>query len=141
MVYEYDVQQIDFDTAFLNATLPEEYKIFMKQPEGFLHPMYPNFVCLLKKSLYGLKQAPKEWNSMLHQYLLKSGYQRNWKDYGLYYKKVEKDIILVVVYVDDVLSLDQPNLLQSLFKNSRPTLVSRNWVKYQSSWGWKSTTV
>jgi hypothetical protein len=132
MTFNYDVQQIDFDTAFLNATLPNEYKIFMKQPEGFVHPDFPGFVCLLKKSLYGLKQAPKEWNSMLHQYLKENGFNRNWKDYGLYWKIEEMEIILILVYVDDVLIIGPINMvkefidkLKSIFKVKELGRVSK----------------
>jgi hypothetical protein len=31
----------------------------MAQPQGFIDPNNPDFVCLLYKSLYGLKQAPR----------------------------------------------------------------------------------
>ena len=32
---------------------------YMEQPEGYVHPKFPDYVCKLKKALYGLKQAPK----------------------------------------------------------------------------------
>ena len=33
----------------------------MFQPPGFVDPLRPKHVCLLRKSLYGLKQAPRAW--------------------------------------------------------------------------------
>lgn len=30
----------------------------MQQPQGFVDPLHPQYVCKLCKSLYGLKQAP-----------------------------------------------------------------------------------
>ena len=122
MAFKYDVHQIDFDTAFLNATLPNEYKIVMEQPTGFVHPQYPEFVCLLKKSLYGLKQAPKEWNSMLHQYLTENGFSRNLKDYGLYFKHDEMEIILVAVYVDDVLIIGPSEMVKNFIEQLKSIL-------------------
>jgi hypothetical protein len=33
----------------------------MSQPPGFVNPIYPDVVCLLKRALYGLKQVPRAW--------------------------------------------------------------------------------
>ena len=52
----WDLQQMDIKNAFLNQKLQEE--VYMEQPEGYVHPNFPNYVCRLKKVLYGLKQAP-----------------------------------------------------------------------------------
>nr|GFD36441.1 reverse transcriptase [Tanacetum cinerariifolium] len=46
--------------AFLNGRLDED--IYMKQPEGYVDPKYPNRVCKLQRSIYGLKQASRQWN-------------------------------------------------------------------------------
>ena len=50
--YDLEVHQMDVKTAFLNGII--EHDIFMSQPEGFIDPDHPNYVCKLKKSLYGL---------------------------------------------------------------------------------------
>lgn len=49
-------QSLDIKTAFLKGDLPET--IFMKQPEGFVDPDHPDWVCKILCSLYGLKQSP-----------------------------------------------------------------------------------
>ncbi|GJS90266.1 retrotransposon protein, putative, ty1-copia subclass [Tanacetum coccineum] len=38
--YDYEIWQMDVKTAFLNGYLSEE--VYMKQPEGFVNPKYPN---------------------------------------------------------------------------------------------------
>ena len=53
---DYELEQLDITTAFVNGELGEE--IFMQQPEGFVVPGKEDYVCKLKKSLYGLKQSP-----------------------------------------------------------------------------------
>ena len=50
---QWKVRQLDVNNVFLNGDLHE--KIFMHQPEGFIDPLNPNYVCKLNKSLYGLK--------------------------------------------------------------------------------------
>ncbi|GKF33211.1 retrovirus-related pol polyprotein from transposon TNT 1-94, partial [Tanacetum coccineum] len=52
----FPIYQMDVKTTFLNGPLKEE--VFVRQPDGFIDPDFPNHVYRLKKSLYGLKQAP-----------------------------------------------------------------------------------
>jgi hypothetical protein len=60
-------------------------------------------VCNLKKALYGLKQAPRAWFSRLDQYLEKQGYKRGTIDNNLYIKIEDQNMIVVVVFVDDII--------------------------------------
>jgi len=54
--FDLKLEQMDIKTAFLHHELEE--KIYMKQPEGYIHEGKGNKVCLLKKSLYGLSSLP-----------------------------------------------------------------------------------
>nr|GEZ08734.1 retrotransposon protein, putative, Ty1-copia subclass [Tanacetum cinerariifolium] len=56
--YDYEIWQMDVKTSFFNGYLNEE--VYMEQPEGFVNPKYPNWVCKLKHSIYGLKQASRQ---------------------------------------------------------------------------------
>jgi hypothetical protein len=60
-------------------------------------------VCKLKKALYGLKQAPRAWFSRLDQYLQKQGYKRGTTENNLYIKIEDQNMIVVVVYVEDII--------------------------------------
>ena len=53
----WDLQQMDVTNAFLNGYLQEE--VYMEQPEGYVHPEFPHYVCRLKKALYGLNKHPE----------------------------------------------------------------------------------
>nr|GEV49659.1 putative zinc finger, CCHC-type [Tanacetum cinerariifolium] len=50
--YDYEIWQMDVKTAFLNGHLSEE--VYMKQPEGFVNPKYPNHDRLKLKELMEL---------------------------------------------------------------------------------------
>ena len=57
LAHNWDIKQFDFKNDFLNGHLLE--KVFMEQPPGFEHLVYPHHVCQLKKALYRLRQAPR----------------------------------------------------------------------------------
>ena len=65
--------QVDVKSAFLNCLLEET--IFMKQPEGFVHPLKPQWVHRLHKALYGLKQASRAWHMFINKLLLNMGFR------------------------------------------------------------------
>jgi hypothetical protein len=68
----FKLYQIDVKSAFLNAVIQEE--VFVRQPQGFENPKYPNRVFNLSKTLYGIKQAPRAWYARLKTFLLEHGY-------------------------------------------------------------------
>jgi hypothetical protein len=97
----FKVYQMDVKSAYLNGDLNEE--VYMEQPEGFKLSDNPNLVCKLKKALYGLKQAPHAWYHRLDTYLKDKGFKRGTIDNNLYIKTEGDDLLIVLVYVDDII--------------------------------------
>ena len=61
-------------------------------------------VCKLHKVLYGLKKALRAWYEVLHNYVMKIGFQRTNDNKNLYIKEgPKKKIVLVEIFVDDTL--------------------------------------
>ena len=60
--HDWNVIQLDVQTAFLQSGMKEE--VYVKQRVGFeeLDLNGQPYVCKLKKSLYGLKQSPRNWH-------------------------------------------------------------------------------
>ena len=94
------LHQMDVKNAFLNGDLEEE--VYMEQPEGFVHPDFPHYVCKLRKALYGLKQAPRAWSNRFSSHLQNIGFEINKADHLLYVRRTG-GIVVIVVYVDDVI--------------------------------------
>jgi hypothetical protein len=102
-MYDWHCQNMDVDTAFLNAPVEEE--IYIRQPEGFEQrgPKGEELVCRLKKSLYGLKQASRNWNIVINSWLKDYGLEPSPADSCLYIKRSGKRVIVVLLWVDDLI--------------------------------------
>jgi hypothetical protein len=92
-----EVEQMDVQTAFLEAPMPEGEEVFVEQPTGFEEG--EDMICLLNKSLYGLKQSPRYWYQTLQDYLESMGFIRLYADHGIFVKGE----IAIAVYVNDLL--------------------------------------
>ncbi|XP_042374409.1 uncharacterized mitochondrial protein AtMg00810-like [Zingiber officinale] len=60
-------------------------------------------VCKLHKSLYGLKQSPRAWFTKLTQALLNWNFSGSKADTSLFFFSSSRDILIVLVYVDDII--------------------------------------
>lgn len=74
----------------------------MEMPEGFKRTEETK-VCNLLKSLYGHKQASRQWNLKLTSVLLATGFTQSARDYSRFTLKRDKDLVIVLVYIDNLL--------------------------------------
>jgi hypothetical protein len=75
----------------------------MEQLEGLELSDKLDLVCKMKKDSYGLKQAPRAWYHRLDTYLKDKGFKRGKIDNNLYIKIEDNDLLIVLVYVDDII--------------------------------------
>ena len=78
-------------------------EVYVKQPPGFEDLKHPDHVYMLKKLLYGLKQAPRAWYDRLSNLLAENDFKRGPVDTTLFRRTLEKDILVVQIYVDDII--------------------------------------
>ncbi|KAF5481944.1 hypothetical protein F2P56_002554 [Juglans regia] len=95
------MRQIDIQNAFLHGTLFEE--VYMTQPSGFSHLLYPFHVCRLNKAIYSLEQAPRAWFSRLSSCLLQLGFHASKADSSLFIFHARSTTIFILIYVDDII--------------------------------------
>ncbi len=94
--------QDDVPTVFLKGSLQET--VWMEQPEGYRSSDKDSF-CYLLKTLYGLKQSPREWNMVLHKYLLSQGFIQSKVDTCIYVNQQGNKPLFVGIYVDDIITV------------------------------------
>jgi hypothetical protein len=77
--------------------------VYVEQPPGFEDSKFPNHVYKLHKALYGLKQAPRAWYECLKDFLLRKSFEIGKADPTLFTRKVDKDVFVCQIYVDDII--------------------------------------
>ena len=102
---------MDVKNAFLNGDLSEE--VYMQPPPGL--SVESNKVCHFRRALYGLKQAPRAWFAKFNSTISRLGYIVSHYDSALFLCCTDKDIILLLLYVDDmIITGDDLNGIQEL---------------------------
>ena len=101
MVFDLDVDQMDIESAFLEGILePKEY-VYMRTPQGF--NIGEGKCLLIQRGMYGLKQVARTYYYTVKNYLCSEevGFKACPSDECLFYKMGKRNIILIIVWVDD----------------------------------------
>jgi hypothetical protein len=94
------LHHMDMKIAFVNGVIEEE--VYIEQPQGFEVEYRKTHVCGLKKALYGLKQAPRAWYDRIDSFLTSLGFTKSKVDPNLYFKVMNDEPIIFLLYVDDL---------------------------------------
>ena len=62
-----------------------------------------NKVCHLRPALYGLKQAPRTWFVKFSFTISRLGYMASHYDSALFLRRTDKDTILLLLYMNDMI--------------------------------------
>lgn len=98
---ELHVHQMDVVTAYVQGDLSSE--IYMEQPFMFKVPEEKGKVWKLLRPLYGLKQSGREWHQKLRKSLKSIGLHQSETEPCVFVGRINCEIIIVIVYVDDLL--------------------------------------
>jgi hypothetical protein len=110
------LENMDVDNAFVQSDLEEV--VYVQQPDGDVQklPGGQRLVWRLKKSLYGLKQSPRNRNQLIHKWFESYGLKQSDADPCMYIKKEGADILVVVLYVDDLMIAGNNKKMIDAFK-------------------------
>jgi hypothetical protein len=106
---KWKLHQMDVKTTFLNGVIEEE--VYIEKPQGFEVEDMNSHVCKLKKSLYGLKQAPRAWYGLIDNFLMSLGFTKSKADSNLYFKVMNDELVILLLYVDDLFLTREENLI------------------------------
>ena len=111
-IHNWKPQQFDIKGAYLHGYLEEE--LYMAQPPG--NGDDSQWVQKLIQALYGLKQARNVWNTKLNNTLTELGFKQLKSNYCCYIRKNEEGISILLVWVDDFLSISTRDSLNNQIK-------------------------
>lgn len=75
----------------------------MDQPQGFVQEGCEHLKCKLRKAIYGLHQTGRTWYKDIHATFKREGFTRSHVDQSLYIKQASEDLLIVIIYVDDLI--------------------------------------
>jgi hypothetical protein len=67
--------------------------------------------------LYGLKQAPRAWYGRIDSFLTRLGFTKSKVDPTLYFKVMNDEPVILLLYVDDLFLIGEENLITNCKKN------------------------
>ncbi|CAI7826539.1 unnamed protein product [Closterium sp. NIES-54] len=98
---DYELQSLDFSTAFLQGSLHEEK--WLRRPPGFTGSFPTGTQWSLRRPIHGLHQAPREWYDTLRRTHAALGFGPSTAD-PLLFLRTDTSLppFYVLVYVDDL---------------------------------------
>jgi hypothetical protein len=101
-IKDFEIHVIDVKSAFLNSKMPDDQKLYFKQPPGFAEPGKEDWVWLLLKGLYGLKQASRLWYEELCKILISLGFTVCISDLCVFFCYTSDSLLIITSHVDDL---------------------------------------
>ncbi|KAA3484002.1 gag/pol protein [Gossypium australe] len=97
---DYEIQQMDVKTTFLNNYLEES--IYMMHPIEYIAKGNKHKLSKLFRFIYGLKQASYSWNQRFDQVIKNFGFEKNVDEPCVYKYLGDEKVVFLVLYVDDI---------------------------------------
>ena len=111
--FKWTIHQLDVKNALLHGHLTEE--VYMKQPPGFVHPDFPQFVCKLKKAIYGLKQAPQAWFHHFSSFILSHDFVCNNANPSMFVSRTGCHALTLLLSADDIILIGSSSTILHSF--------------------------
>jgi hypothetical protein len=124
--FNYEIWQMDVKTTFLNRNQTED--VYTIQPESFVDAKNVGNICKLQKSIYGLKQASRSWNMYFDEVVKGFGLVKNVEEPCIYKKVSGSAVIFLILYVDDILLIENDISMMEVIKSSlRKSFSMKDW--------------
>jgi hypothetical protein len=90
---------MDVKTPFLNGVIEEE--VYIEQPPGFEVEDRKSHVC----------RAPRAWYGCIDSFLTSLGFTKSKEDSNLYFKIMDNEPVILLLYVDDLFLTGEEKLI------------------------------
>ena len=117
------IQAGGVSTAFLHAPAATDNLYMWPPPELYPSGHNTTTVWKLNKAIYGLRSSPKSWQDHFAQVLQQLGLTRLTSEPNVYRNK--EQTMFVMVYVDDLLFLGQPQEVNKTFQEIQKHVLLR----------------
>ena len=117
------IQAGDVSTAFLHAPAATDNLYMWPPPELYPSGHNTTTVWKLNKAIYGLRSSPKSWQDHFAQVLQQLGLTRLTSEPNVYRNK--EQTMFVMVHVDDLLFLGQPQEVNKTFQEIQKHVLLR----------------
>ena len=109
---------VDIDNAFLNGDL--EHEIYTKIPEGYdeviSKDVHKEDCLILQKAIYGLVQAARQFWKKIVDKMQGGGFQLSEAEPCMLYKEDEKEVCIIIIYIDDILIIGRAEATDDAIK-------------------------
>jgi hypothetical protein len=112
---KWKLHQMDVKMTFSNGVIEEE--VYIEQPQGFEVEDRKTHVYKLKKDLYRLKKALTAWYGRIDSFLTSLGFTKSKYDSNLYLKVMNDEIVILLLYVDELFLTGEENCITECKKN------------------------
>jgi hypothetical protein len=114
-------------TCFEEVVQKKEWKdamteVYIEQTQGFEVEDRKTHVCKLKKALYRLKQSPRAWYGRIDSFLTSLGFTKSKVDPNLYFKVMNDEPVILLLYVDDLFLTGEKSSSQIVRRSSLQSL-------------------
>jgi hypothetical protein len=106
---KWKLHQMDVKTTLLKGVIEEE--VYIEQPQGFEVEDIKTHVCILKKAMYGLKTSPRACYGRIDSFLTSLGFTKSKPDSNLYFKVMDDELVILLLYVDNLFLTREENLI------------------------------
>ena len=111
------ISQADIGNAYVESEPDEDTSIFTTQAPG-MEEMDPNeYVYRMRKSLYGIPFSGRTFQRVMEEFMTNIGFKRCATDKCVYIKWINGERIIVLTYVDDLISMSHSDTLRQWWKD------------------------
>ena len=112
------VDKADVGNAYLESAPDDDTPVYVSQPQGMEQADPEKYVWRLRKSLYGMPFSGRTFQRVMEEFMVSLGFKRFASDKCVYIKWKNGERIIVLTYVDDLISMTGSDTLRQWWKMS-----------------------